>query len=62
MTNLQCVMCAHYEGHKRCLAFPDGIPNSIWYTPGSHREPVEGDHGYQYTPLDAAAPAKEATR
>lgn len=47
-----CFECEHFQGMVdnaiRCAAFPDGIPNEVFGSP--HTEPVEGDHGIQFTP------------
>ena len=50
----KCFECAHFQGmvdgKVRCTAFPDGIPKEVFR--GSHREPIEGDHGIQFTPYE----------
>ena len=33
-----------------CAAFPNGIPEDIFYGFGDHREPREGDAGLVYAP------------
>lgn len=33
-----------------CAAFPAGIPDAIWNNQVDHRQPVDGDHGLQWTP------------
>ena len=51
-----CFSCAHFRGRikgkKICAAFPDGIPDEIFYSreESRHRKPDEGDHGIQYEP------------
>jgi hypothetical protein len=43
-----CFSCKHFhQGIGTCDAFPDGVPDLIFYG-GDHHEPVEGDHGIQY--------------
>jgi hypothetical protein len=43
------------SGDKQtCKAFPTGIPDDIWWNVDDHRQPVEGDHGVQWDPLDGA--------
>jgi hypothetical protein len=49
-----CRFCKHY--HKKelpfrpftCDAFPDAIPDNIFFHCGDHRKPVKGDHGIQF--------------
>ena len=43
--------CLHYRGEvdiHTCLAFPNGIPDSIAYGKNKHLKPVAGDHGFQF--------------
>jgi hypothetical protein len=56
-----CRHCLHYPGGTRtCTAFPDGIPDALWWAYHGHREPFPGDHGLLFQPrplpdpLDAA--------
>jgi len=51
-----CLECKHYhdklykaDEDRICKAFPDGIPERIFYTSEiDHTEPVEGDGGIQF--------------
>lgn len=54
----QCLSCAHWisplesDGSTQtCAAFPDEIPESIWWNQADHRDPYEGDHGIRWEPL-----------
>nr|DAW68330.1 MAG TPA: hypothetical protein [Caudoviricetes sp.] len=53
-----CFGCAHFDGmvngKVRCAAFPDGIPKAVFR--GEHKEPVDGDHGIQFTPYEGTDP------
>jgi hypothetical protein len=31
-----------------CTAFPDGIPDEVYYNELDHRQPVDGDHGIRF--------------
>ena len=58
-----CTFCAHQDesGARRCAAFPDGIPLSIWLGENDHRQPYSGDHGIQFEEWkEAASEAPEA--
>jgi hypothetical protein len=51
-----CVFCRRLrvdEG-RTCDAFPkrDSIPLAIWLGENDHQEPVSGDHGIQFEPVD----------
>lgn len=43
-----CLWCEHYQGERKCLAFPEQIPNDLWQGRNLHRQPVDGDQGYLY--------------
>jgi hypothetical protein len=47
-----CSSCTRYfVGQiKKCLAFPNGIPNEIITGQHLHRTPYPGDRGIQYEP------------
>ncbi len=41
-----CQLCKHYRQDKRtCTAFPDGVPDAIYYGHHDHRRPYPGDKG-----------------
>jgi hypothetical protein len=52
----QCATCLHLEvdPEQTCTAFPDGIPDDIWWNRFDHRQPHSGDHGVGWEPLDGA--------
>ncbi len=47
-----CSFCRNVIGgditSRRCKAFPDGIPNSIWLGRNNHKTPYPGDKGYLF--------------
>lgn len=49
-----CVECKHLHhglmGWK-CDAYPDGIPDEIFWGDVDHHKPYEGDHGIQFEPI-----------
>lgn len=53
-----CMKCKHYHRSSGalCNAFPEGIPDEIWYHRNPHTAPFPGDHGIQFEPI--AKPAK----
>ena len=44
---IQCFLCAHYLGKRRCKAF-DKIPNAVLIGDIDHHHPIEGDHGITF--------------
>lgn len=44
-----CRHCRHFGMPTRtCVAFPEGIPDAIWFAYHGHREPYLGDRGIQF--------------
>lgn len=43
-----CQFCLHYQGERKCLAFPDEIPDLLWTGKNLHHETYPGDHGFLY--------------
>lgn len=45
-----CVRFQPFEGDRGswCAAFPDGIPDEIYFGGFDHRLPFPGDHGVRY--------------
>jgi hypothetical protein len=45
-----CMWCKHYhfKGRTPCNAFPDRIPDEIWFHRNPHIEPFTGNHGLQF--------------
>ena len=57
-----CIGCRHYDRSRLtvgdfCAAFPNGIPAAIVANRVDHREPVEGDGGTRFDPIDDEAAA-----
>jgi hypothetical protein len=43
-----CRFCKHFLSERKCLAFPDRIPDALWSGDDLHHEAHEGDQGYRY--------------
>jgi len=53
----QCLCCKHFrfgspERVSRCAAYPDGIPDAIFFDRVTHTKPYAGDHGIRYEKAD----------
>lgn len=52
----QCPECVHfqYTDDKRyvCAAYPEGIPEDVLWGKISHKEHIEGDHGYIFKQIE----------
>ena len=48
----QCMFCKIYIGKKGdafcCKAFPEGIPDDIFWNKKYHGEHIDGENGYQF--------------
>ncbi|NLX48398.1 MAG: hypothetical protein GXY82_00700 [Methanospirillum sp.] len=58
-----CMECRHYERGTddpvpRCAAYPDGIPDAIFFDGNPHTAARNGDHGIRFEPLAAIAEAE----
>lgn len=61
----QCTFCVHWisplsagvgatlADRQVCAAYPDGIPDDIWWNQADHREAQPGDNGIQWEPVDS---------
>ena len=39
---------------ETCEAYPDGIPDGIWWNRDDHRKPQPGDNGLHWMPMGGA--------
>jgi hypothetical protein len=46
-----CAFCKHARG-PGCDAFPEKVPEAIWFGSEPHDRPVGGDHGIQFEPRE----------
>mgnify|MGYP003590467903 CR=1 FL=1 len=54
--SILCDSCEHFEESRLdgnvyrqyCAAFPDGIPDEIYFDGADHTKPWKGDHGIRY--------------
>jgi hypothetical protein len=53
----QCIFCIHVNPRNWfvCPAFPDGVPEDIYYNRVDHRQPFNGDNGIHFEPKDQQA-------
>ncbi|MDK2892843.1 hypothetical protein [Methanohalophilus sp.] len=51
-----CDTCKHLNrgilGWWKCKAYPDGIPEKIFWGDVDHHKPYKGDNGIQYEPME----------
>ncbi len=58
MISRKCTNCLNLsrltndDGVPTCLAFPEGIPENILIGDVDHSQPIDGDNGFQYDPID----------
>lgn len=50
-----CLNCIHLQGHNSegervCKAFPEGIPDKIYFEAGDHTKAWPGDHDIRFEP------------
>ena len=43
-----CCFCKRYRKNHTCKAFPDGIPDELYFNGFDHRKPFKGDHGIRF--------------
>ena len=49
----QCNRCAHHEfGFMRCEAFPERIPDDLFFERHDHTKPYPGDNGILFEPRE----------
>lgn len=53
MINVRCSQCKHYIGGNVCDAFDETIPPEIVMADNDHTEPVKGDHGIRFEPVES---------
>ena len=52
----QCGICKHFKrGTTGCKAFAR-IPKDVLANYELHDHPIDGDHGFQFEPIDPSAP------
>ena len=47
-----CAKCANYIQASICLAFPDGIPDEIWFDENDHHKPHPDDNGIKFESVE----------
>lgn len=52
----QCIDCKNYinnnEGIYKCRAFPEGIPNDIFWNKIDHNNNIDGDKGIKFEAVE----------
>lgn len=43
-----CLGCGNFSGNRKCLAFPEGIPDDLWSGNNLHLDAYPGDSGIRY--------------
>lgn len=49
-----CSRLRDADSHPTCEAFPDGIPDAIYFEAFDHRDPFPGDNGVRFVPSGEA--------
>lgn len=50
-----CLTCKRLTGEQVCEAFPNGIPDAIYWGGYNHRNSYPGDNGLRYLPKPKSA-------
>jgi hypothetical protein len=65
LATAQCQVCRHYvctivdgQWHPTCKAFPEGIPDDLFFHKVSHTEAYPGDNSLRFEPM---SPAEQRT-
>ncbi len=52
----QCTECSYLDlsekDNFKCPAFPDGIPDDVFWGKISHKKHIDGDHGYIFKQIE----------
>ena len=46
-----CFACKNLVSYPKCLAFPEGIPESIRVGKINHKANIKGDNGIKFIPI-----------
>lgn len=57
MLPIQCTMCIHYRGKRKCKAFPGKIPEVVFTGKHDHTKPFPGDGGVRFEPKEVVEEA-----
>lgn len=57
----QCLDCKNFIGKKdnntfHCKAYPDEIPEDVFWNKINHEKNIEGDNGYKFESLNESTP------